>query len=205
MTHRLRFPLLAALGVALAVGPAALAQGVPQIGYTDYELILVQMPEFREVQQQLQQQADADRQALAGLQTEIEGRLQEKSQELEGRLAAAQGPVTGEARQRQIDELRQEAVEFEVQQRTELEQAQQQRLQALGQREAELMQPLYDRLQEALNEVAEQRGLAVVLSSRLSGEPVILYAGAGAVDVTAEVMSALGISMQSSTRPAVGN
>lgn len=192
--------LTALLAVALfALGaPAASAQNSPIIGYTDYELILVQMPEFREVQRQLQQQAERDQQELQRLQGEIERRLQAKGEELQGRLQSAQGPLTDEARQRLFQELQQEAVQFEMEQRQELEEQRQTRLQALSRRESELMQPLFERLQEAINAVAEQRGLAIVVSSRLSGEPVLLYAGNGAVDITAEVMSRLGISMQPS-------
>jgi len=195
---RLRPLFLALLAFAvLAVGgPAAQAQ-TPQIGYTDYELILVQMPEFRQVQQQLQEQAERDQQSIAQLQGQIEQRLQAKGEELQGRFQGAQGPVTDDARQRMFQELQQEAVQFEMEQRQQLDDQRQTRLQALSRRESELMQPLYDRLQEAINAVAEQRNLAIVVSSRLSGEPILLYAGASATDITAEVMSRLGISMQS--------
>jgi outer membrane protein len=198
MIHRLPTLLLAAVFAVVAFGgQAAVAQTAPSIGYTDYELILVQMPQFRQVQEQVQAQAERDQQSLAELQTQIEARLQAKGEELQGRLQGAQGPVTDDARQRMIQELQQEAMQFEIEQRRELESQRQQRIQSLTRREAELLQPLYDELQEAINVVAEQRGLMMVVSSRLSGEPVILYAGNGAVDITAEVMSRLGISMQS--------
>lgn len=198
MIHRLPTLLLAAVFAVVAFGgQAAVAQTNPAIGYTDYELILVQMPQFRQVQEQVQAQAERDQQSLAELQTQIEARLQAKGEELQGRLQGAQGPVTDEARQRMIQELQQEAMQFEIEQRRELESQRQQRIQSLTRREAELLQPLYDDLQEAINDVAEQRGLTMVISSRLSGEPVLLYAGSGAVDITAEVMSRLGISMQS--------
>jgi outer membrane protein len=200
MTARIRTTFLAALALAVVASlgaPTVAAQNNPLIGYTDYELILVQMPGFRQVQDRLQEQAEQDRADLGRLQAQIEQRLQAKGEELQQRVQGAQGPVTDEARQRLMQQLQQEAIQFEMEQRQELEQAQQQRLRALSQRETELLQPLYDQLQQAINGVAEQRGLAIVVSSRLSGEPVLLYAGPGAVDITAEVMSRLGISMQS--------
>lgn len=198
MTTRIRNLVLAVAMFAVAFGgAAATAQTTPTIGYTDYELIMVQMPEFRQVQERIQGQAEEDQQALAQLQAQIEQRLQAKGEELQGRLQGAQGPVTDQARQRMIQELQQEAVEFEVAQRTELDQERQRRLQALSRLEAELLEPLFNRLQDAINAVSEQRNLTMVVSSRLSGEPVLLYAGPGAVDITAEVMSSLGISMQS--------
>jgi outer membrane protein len=193
-----RFPafFLAAVVLALGFSEHAVAQNSPTIGYTDYELILVQMPDFRQVQQQLQTQAEGDQQALAELQTQIEQRLRSRGEEMQARLQGAQGPVTDQARQRMMQELQEEAMQLEVEARQELEQERQRRVQQLTRREAQLLEPLYSRLQEAINSVAEQRGLALVLSSRLSGEPVLLYAGPAAVDVTAEVMSQLGISMQ---------
>ncbi len=199
MTRLIRnFAVVAALfAVAFAGTTTATAQDASSIGYTDYELILVQMPDFRQVQQQIQEQAEADQEALATLQTEIEQRLQAKGEELQQRFQAAQGPVTDDARQRAMNELQQEAIEFEIEQRQRMEQERQRRIQSLTRLEAELLEPLYGQLQEAINAVAEQRNLSIVVSSRLSGEPVLLYAGPGAVDITAEVMSRLGISMQS--------
>src|SRR5690554_2588954 len=121
MTQRIRtlFLVALALGLVTAFGaPSAQAQNTLQIVYTDYELILVQMPQFRQVQQQLQAQAEQDQEALAELQATIEQRLEQKAEELEGRLQGAQGPVTQEARERMLNELRQEAMQFEVEQRT---------------------------------------------------------------------------------------
>jgi outer membrane protein len=196
MNYRFSAFFLAAVMLALGFTGQATAQNSPTIGYTDYELILVQMPDFRQVQQQLQTQAEGDQQALAELQTQIEQRLRTRGEQMQARLQGAQGPVTDQARQRMMQELQEEAMQLEVEARQELEQERQRRVQQLTRREAQLLEPLYTRLQEAINSVAEQRGLALVLSSRLSGEPVLLYAGPTAVDVTAEVMSRLGISMQ---------
>lgn len=196
MSYRIPTFILAAVVAFGFAGQAAAQNSNPAIGYTDYELILVQMPEFRQVQQQLQQQAQRDQQAMAELQAEIEQRLRMKGEELQARLEGAQGPITDDARQRVIQELQEEAMSAEVDARQELEQERQRRLQALSRLESNLMQPLFDQLQEAINTVADQRNLTLVVSSRLSGEPVLLYAGAGAVNITDEVMSQLGISMQ---------
>lgn len=195
MIVRLRFYTLALAATMLFGASFAVAQN-PTIGYTDYELILVQMPEFRQVQAQLQERADSDQQELITLQADIQQRLETKGDELESRFQSAQGPLTDDARQRMYQELQQEGFQYEAELRQELEQARQQRIQGLSRLEAELMAPLYDRLQLAINAVAEQRGLAIVISSRLAGEPVLLYAGDGAVDITAYVMSHLGLSMQ---------
>jgi outer membrane protein len=190
MTVLNKLVLSAALAV-LAVGAFASnaqAQNAPQIGYTDYELIIVQMPEYRALQQTLQEQAQTDQQELAAAEQNIQQKFAEYQEQ--------SGVLSPEARQTREEEI--------VQLQTELQQDQQRRLQALDRRQNELLQPLLGQLQEAINEVATARGLDLVLSSRVSTEPVILFAGEqSTVDVTAEVMSALGISMTQSQGGAV--
>lgn len=181
MTFFNRFILFAAAAVLLAAAvPEARAQTT--IGYTDYELIIVQMPEYREVQQQLQQRAESDREELASLEQEIQARFADYQSQA--------GVLSDEARAEREEEI--------IQMQTELQQEQQRRMQALGERENELLQPLFDRLQGAIDEVASTRDLSVVLATRASTEPVLLYAGEDTVDITSEVMSRLGISMTQS-------
>jgi outer membrane protein len=183
MTVLTRLALAAALAVlSVAAFPAsdAHAQTAPRIGYTDYELIIVQMPEYRDLQQTLQAQAQTDQQELAAMEQNIQQKFAEYQEQ--------SGVLSPEARQTREEEI--------VQLQTELQQDQQRRLQALDQRQNELLQPLLNQLQEAINEVATARNLDLVLSSRVSTEPVILFASEqSTVDITTEVMSALGISM----------
>jgi outer membrane protein len=192
MTLINRLVLSAALAVLFvaAFGGAAQAQAQdgPTIGFTDYELIIVQMPEYRELQQTLQAQAEADQQELAAMEQNIQQKFAEYQEQ--------SGVLSPEARQTREEEI--------VQLQTELQQDQQRRLQALDRRQNELLQPLLEQLQNAINEVATRRGLELVLSSRVSTEPVILFAGEDyTTDITAEVMSELGISMTQSPQGAV--
>jgi outer membrane protein len=173
----------AVLSVGALPASEAQAQAAPQIGYTDYELIIVQMPEYRSLQQTLQEQAQTDQQELATMEQNIQQKFAEYQEQ--------SGVLSPEARQTREEEI--------VQLQTELQQDQQRRLQALDQRQNELLQPLLSQLQEAINAVATARGLDLVLSSRVSTEPVILFASEqSTVDITAEVMSELGISMTQS-------
>jgi outer membrane protein len=172
---------LAVLFVAVFGTPAqAQAQTGPTVGYTDYELIIVQMPEYRQLQQTLQQQAETDQEELAAMEQNIQQKFAEYQEQ--------SGVLSPEARQTREQEI--------VQLQTELQQDQQRRLQALDRRQNELLQPLLEQLQTAINAVADRRGLELVLSSRVATEPVILFAGENyTTDITAEVMSELGISM----------
>lgn len=193
MTVLNRLVLTAALAVlsvaALGVAPDAQAQTAPKIGYTDYELIIVQMPEYRTLQQTLQEQAQTDQEELAAMEQTIQEKFAEYQEQ--------SGVLSPEARQTREQEI--------VQLQTELQQDQQRRLQALDRRQNELLQPLLSQLQEAIDEVATARGLHLVLSSRVATEPVILYASEqNTVDITTEVMSELGISMTQSEGGAQG-
>lgn len=190
MTLFNRFVLLAAAAVLL-VSAMPEAQAQTRIGYTDYELVVVQMPQYREVQQQLQQLAESDREDLSGMEQEIQQRFAD--------YQSQSGVLSEEARAEREEEI--------VEMQTELQQEQQRRLQALGQRENELLQPLFNELQGAIDEVATERGLSVVLATRVSTEPVLLFAGEDTVDITPEVMSRLGISMTQTGngQPGTGN
>ncbi len=181
MTYAKRLSLLAVCAAFLAVGFApAEAQTAARIGFTDYELIIVQMPQYREVQTQLQQQAQQDQQELAAM----EQTLQEKFADYQSQS----GVLSAEARQTREEEI--------TQLQTTLQQEQQTRLQALDRRQNELLQPLFNELQGAIDEVAQARNLSIVLSARISGEPNILFADEQhTVDITTEVMSRLGISI----------
>jgi len=181
--NRLVFSAALAVLFVAAFGGASQAQDGPKIGYTDYELIIVQMPEYRTLQQTLQTQAQSDQEELAAMEQNIQQKFAEYQEQ--------SGVLSPEARQTRENEI--------VQLQTELQQDQQRRLQALDRQQNELLQPLLEQLQTAINTVATARGLELVLSSRVSTEPVILYAGEEyTTDITAEVMSELGISMTQS-------
>ncbi|MEM1041525.1 MAG: OmpH family outer membrane protein [Bacteroidota bacterium] len=190
MTYLNRLLLLTASAAFLAAGFApAQAQTSARIGFTDYELIIVQMPQYREVQTQLQTQAQQDQQELATM----EQTIQEKFADYQNQS----GVLSAEARQTREEEI--------VQLQTDLQTEQQNRLQALDRRQNELLQPLFNELQGAIDEVAAARGLTLVLSTRVSTEPVILFADEdNTVDITTEVMSKLGISITQSPTGAGG-
>ncbi len=183
MTFLSRLGLLAVCAAAFALAPVQ-AQSTARIGFTDYELIIVQMPQYRQVQTQLQAQAEKDQQELAAM----EQTIQQKFTDYQSQGGVLSDEARG-AREQEIAQLQ-----------TDLQQEQQTRLQALDRRQNELLQPLFNELQGAIDEVARARNLALVLSTRVSTEPVILFADEeNTVDITPEVMSKLGISMTQST------
>ena len=175
--------VLGLLAVVLFCSAGAEAQNV-RLGYLDPDLIIVQMPEYASVRDSLQareQQISAD---LEQRQTSI----RQKFEELQGLQGS---PVlTADAQQeREAEILRLQA---------EYEQTQQRGLQDLGRREARLMQPLLGRLQDAIDAVSSEMGLAMVFAARANNAPVILYASDDAVNITEPVMENLGLEAQAS-------
>ena len=161
------------VALPLLAGTAVQAQ---DLGYTNQEAILANMPEMEQVRQQLQQEAQAQQQEF-----------QQEQQEFQQKLEAYQ------KQQSLLSEQRRAEREQELRQlRDSLQQSAQQRDQYLAQREAELMQPLLQKLQGAIEAEAQAQGLDAVLRTQ-----ALLYVNdQQMVDITSDVASRLGIEVE---------
>lgn len=166
--------------IALIAAPAAQAQDM-KIGFVEPRAVLERMPEMRAVQQRLQNFAERK-------QTE----LSEKERELQTEIELYQqkvGVISEQAQQNEEERLNNLDMEFR-----ELQNSAQQEIQ---QRQAELMAPILEQIQGAINTVAEQQGLDYVLNTTTSsGDVIILYVSEAVqeeYDITDEVMQVLEI------------
>lgn len=151
-----------------------------KVGYTDHEAIIAVMPEYGEIQAQLQTEYNGAQEALQSLAADFQSEV-EKYQK--------QQPLLSEERRAEREQ------ELALQQQ-ELQAAASRKDQELAEREAELMRPIFDRVQTAIDEVAQTRGLDVVLRHRVGAQPVILYVNPDTVvDITLEVATKLGIEI----------
>lgn len=168
--------------VLLPLGSAAgLHAQAPKLGYLDPDIIIVQMPEYASV-----------RDSLQAREAEITADLQRRQQDLQQRFQELQdmqgsAVLTDEARQQREQEI--------LQMQSELDQQQQAGMQDLSRREARLLQPLLQRLQDAIDAVSGRMGLTMVFAARANNAPVLLYASDDAVNITEEVMGELGLEM----------
>lgn len=157
----------------------ARAQGL-RVGYTDHEVIIVNMNEYRNVQSQLQREVQGGQQELQKLYAD----LQEKAD----RYQKQQALLSNEKRQEREQEL--------AQLQQQIQQAAAQKDQELAQRQAELMQPILDRVQTAIDKVAKAQRLDLVLRSQVGSEPVLLYVNENSVvNITMDVARELGIDV----------
>ncbi len=173
-----RIPGLAALvlfALTLTLPFSAHAQDASTIGYTNQEALLANMPEMEQLQSQLQQE-------LMQEQEEFQNEQQELQQMVE-QYQKQQTLLSDEKKAEREGEIRQK--------QQELQQSARERDQMLAQREQELMQPLMDKLQTAIEAVAQERGLAVVMRSQ-----ALLYADDAVVNITEEVATRLGIEVE---------
>lgn len=171
--------IIGALALFLFVGTSAFGQ--VKIGYTNIELILNYMPEMRSVDQGLQTFQKKLAEKLKVKEDYATQKLQEYQE-----LAQANrlSPADKETREKELmkldQELQKEAGEAEFD---------------LMAKRQELMGPVLEKLQKAIDDVAEGEGYTVILNQTTSaGVSTILY-GPEEDDVTERVMTKLGIDI----------
>ncbi len=164
--------LLTTFFLLLFVGSAT-AYGQLSVGFMNPQEVLSQMPERSEVEQKLN--------------TFIET----KRSEFQQRTAAFQDSVA--AFQQNQSSMSQGQAQQEQQKLAKMESSLQQFQQSIQsqiqQRRSALLKPLYDRMDQAIAAVAEERGLDFVLNETTSaGENIIFYSADSTLNITDEVL-----------------
>lgn len=158
----------------------ALAQDMT-IGFVEPRAIIERMPEWRAIQQRLQNFAERKSEELETLERELQQEIETYQQKI--------GVISDTARQQEEERLGQMDLE--------LRESQNQAQQELQQRRAELMAPLLEQIQSSIDEVATQKGIDYVLNTTTStGDVIILYVREelrAEYDITDEVMRNLDI------------
>lgn len=180
----LRRLLLTAVAVALA--PAVLAQPM-KVGFVDTDQIVIRMPAFANVQQQLQQQQAAVSQRVAVVQDSLQQVFNTRLEEYQTFDQSA--VATDAARQERQQEL--------LQLRNDIEQAEVQGLQYLSYAEARLLQPVLNEIDQAIQAEASEGGYDLVLPTVANNAPVFLYRSERVDDLTVPIMTRLGIDPNS--------
>ncbi len=164
---------------AFALPVSAQAQAM-KVGYTDHELIIANMPQYRQVQEQLQKEFETGQKELQTMAQDYQDKL-DKYQKQQALLSA-------ERRQEREKEL--------VDLQTKVQQTAQQKEQGMAKRQEEMLAPLFERVQVAIDDVAKAKGLDLVLRSQVGVQPVILYRNEKTVlDITEDVARKLGLNV----------
>ncbi len=175
MVNRVCTSVVALVLTSFLLLPTAQGQ---KIGYANQEALLANMPEMSDIQRQLQQEARQQQQELQKEQKELQRKMQQYQQQ--------QSLLSDSARAERERELRQ------MQQR--LQKSSQQRQQELRKRERELMQPLLEDLQSAIETVSSEQNLDVVLRSQALLD--VDENSSSVVNISPDVAQELGIQLQ---------
>lgn len=176
---------LLALAAVFAVGAFAPAQAQAPlgIGYVDTDQIIVRMPEFAQVQEQLQQEQQQIGQRVRFVQDSLNQVLQTQIAEYE---TFAQSAVA-------TDQSRRERQVGLARLQNQIEQAEVQGLQFLSYREAVLLQPVLTQVDEAIQAEAQENGYDLILPTTANNAPVFLYSSSRVPDLTVAIMERLGV------------
>ncbi len=163
------------LVVALMGSSMVFAQ-TQKIGHMDMQYVLSAMPEMKQVQSQLQT-----------LQGQLEKQAQAKQKDFEEKYNryVTEGSTMAEAirvdLEKELAQMQQSAQEFATNAQ-----------QTLQQKEQQLMQPLYDKIGKAINEVAKEGGYSYIINAGVPGLDVLYYADP-ANDASNAVLIKMGI------------
>ncbi len=170
---------------ALVLFTALLSQAqtpAVKVGFADVEYIFSQMPESKAIESELQ-----------ALQTQLKKQIDAKVAEFQKKLAEYQqfGANVPEAvRQNTERELRQ--------MQENIEKLQQDAQTEMQRKQTQLMEPVYQKVGKAIEDVAKENVFSIILNNQISGLDVILY-GDEKLDVSDLVLKKLGVTPKPAT------
>lgn len=172
---------------------APLAQQLPalRIGYTDHEVIISNMPQTRDIQQELQAEVESGQRILQSMQQDLAGKLE--------RYQTQQALLSEERKEEREKEL----VALEEELRNKASQLEED----LVRREVDLMGPIFQRVDDAIQAIASEKNLDLILRTQAGpSQPILLYANPDRIiDITLEVARELGIDVDEAGGASRGN
>ena len=165
--------LFFALALTMGVGYGVNAQSL-KVGHVDSSAIMEIMPERTKVEQDLQAYA-------AELQSELQAMAAEYQNKLQDYQAnqATMSNLIRQSKEKEIIDLETRIQEFQASADM-----------ALQNKQMELIAPLIEKVQNAVNAVGQEKGFTYILD-KASG--TVVYIGDNAIDITADVKAKLGI------------
>lgn len=167
-----------ALAVFMLAGYISQAQSSElKIGYTNVDYILSLMPESKQIEADL---TDHERQLTSQLQSKV----QEFQQKMDAFQRGAE-TMTQLVREDKQEELRN--------MQASIERFQREADTSLQRKQAELLEPVYTKIQNAIDKVAKDKGYTYIFSSDAGGMPVLLHADESH-NISDDVLTSLGIT-----------
>jgi outer membrane protein len=162
----------------------ASAQTASKIGYADVDYIFTQMPEFKQIQTDLQ-----------SLQNQLKKNLETKGAEFQRKVAEFQQNANT-----MLETVRQNTERELMQMQSNLEKLQQDAQAEIQKKEGALMEPVYAKVGKAIEDVAKENAFTFVLNQQIGGLDVILY-GDPSADISELVLKKMGVTPTAPTTP----
>ncbi len=167
--------VVALVAIFVLLSSAAFAQ--IKVGYTNADDILSALPEAKTIETELKTYSTQ-------IQTELEKKQQDLQKKYQEYLAAVQtgnmAPSVRESKEKELQSLQQSLQEFQEKAQQDVQAKQQ-----------ALLTPVYDKIQNAIDEIAKADNYDLILTSGAGSVPIILFAK-DEYDVTNKVIVKLG-------------
>lgn len=171
------------LMVALVVSMGVNAQSPAlKIGFADVDYIFNEMPEFKQIEAELQA-------VQKQLKTQIDKQAAEFKTKLEeyNRYGAETLPAVRANTERELQQLQ-----------ANLQQLQEDAQTTIQQKQAALMDPVYKKISKAIEDVAKENGFSLILTTQVGGLDVVLY-GEEKLDTSDLVLKKMGVTPKTQT------
>jgi outer membrane protein len=148
-----------------------------KIGFADPDYILLQMPESKAIETELQ-----------SVQNQLKTQLEKQTKEFQAKYADYQKNINT-----MLDAVRQNT-ERELQQlQANLEKLQQDAQTTMSTKQTQLLQPVLTKIGKAIEDVAKEQGYTMILTTQIQGLDIVLY-GDEKVNVSDLVLKKMGIT-----------
>lgn len=148
-----------------------------KIGFADIDYILSEMPEAKQVESELQSMQNVLKNQIDSKAAEFRKKLEDFNREYANMLPAVRSNT-----ERELTQLQQN-----------LQKLQEDAQATIQQKQGSLMEPLFQKVGKAIEDVAKEQGFSLILSNQLGGLDVVLY-GDESLDVSDLVLKKMGIT-----------
>ena len=165
---KLLFAVVLTMGVSCGVNAQAL-----KVGYVDSGSIFQIMPEKAKAEQELQAYAAELQAELQAMGAEYQAKIQDYQAN-----QASMSNLIRQSKEKEIVDLETRIAEFQGSADM-----------ALQSKEAELLTPIYEKIQKAVDAVGQEQGFTYILNKA----GVVAFVGESAIDITSDVKTKLGL------------
>ena len=169
-----------AIALLMVVSMGAMAQSghSQKIGFADPAYIFSQMPQYKQIENEMKTHGD-----------QLQAQARAKYTEYETKLKAyQQGAAT------MLDAVRRDKETELTQLQENIQKFQQDAQASLQKKEADLMGPINAKIGNAIEEVAKEQGYTFILNPQIQGSIDILLFGDEKYDISALVLKKLGVT-----------